>query len=570
MPQRSLDHQIARSPDTRFDFLLLVLLFTLEVVSHFPLLRLPYFWDEAGYYVPAARDILLTGSLIPASTLSNAHPPLLLAYLAGAWKIFGYSPLVARVAMLLVSAFCLAGVFRLARRVANMQVAIGSVIVLALYPVYFAQSSMAHMDLGAAAFIIWGLDFYVAGRRALAIAFFAAACLTKETAAIVPFTLFVWELLATTPLLSAIVNRQSSIVNGIRSPDHQISRSPDVQISRSLTLLLSLLPLVAWLAYHYAKTGHIFGNPQFFRYNAVDNLHPVRILVAFLFRVWHVFGYMNMALLTAAVLLAMTLAPRSETKAIKNQKSKIENGFRPRISLATQLVFYALILAQVVAFSILGGAALARYLLPVYPLVVIVAVSTMRRRLPWWPIFVGVICLGFVIALMTEPFYRFAPEDNLAYSDYVRLHQAADRFVAQRFAASTVLTAWPTSDELTRPWLGYVDKPVRILRIEDFSVDQVLSAADVRGQYQAALLFSTKEEPRLLFNFGWWERLQTRYFGYHRDLRPAEAAQLLGGHIVFASHRGSQWVAVLSLETIENARVALPSETPLFLTNRRR
>ena len=26
---------------------------------HVPLLQLPYFWDEAGYYVPAARDLLL-------------------------------------------------------------------------------------------------------------------------------------------------------------------------------------------------------------------------------------------------------------------------------------------------------------------------------------------------------------------------------------------------------------------------------------------------------------------------------------------------------------------------------
>jgi len=43
---------------------------------HVPLLRLPYFWDEAGYYVPAARDILLTASFIPHSTVSNAHPPL--------------------------------------------------------------------------------------------------------------------------------------------------------------------------------------------------------------------------------------------------------------------------------------------------------------------------------------------------------------------------------------------------------------------------------------------------------------------------------------------------------------
>src|SRR5215469_11816534 len=91
---------------------------------HLPLLRLPYFWDEAGYYVPAARDLLLTGDVIPHSTPSNAHPPLVMAYLAGAWKIFGYSPLATRTAMLVLAAFTLLGVFRLTQRVANGQVAI--------------------------------------------------------------------------------------------------------------------------------------------------------------------------------------------------------------------------------------------------------------------------------------------------------------------------------------------------------------------------------------------------------------------------------------------------------------
>ena len=57
-----------------------------------PYLRLPYFWDEAGYYVPAARDLLLTGSLIPQSSVSNAHPPLVMAYLALWWKVVGFAP----------------------------------------------------------------------------------------------------------------------------------------------------------------------------------------------------------------------------------------------------------------------------------------------------------------------------------------------------------------------------------------------------------------------------------------------------------------------------------------------
>src|ERR1700687_6067853 len=81
---------------------------------HAPLLQLPYFWDEAGYSVPAARDIFLTGNLIPHTTVSNAHPPLVLAWVALWWKVVGYAPLVTRSAMLVVAAFSLLGVFRLA------------------------------------------------------------------------------------------------------------------------------------------------------------------------------------------------------------------------------------------------------------------------------------------------------------------------------------------------------------------------------------------------------------------------------------------------------------------------
>src|SRR5947199_8400083 len=104
--------------------LVFAVIFVAIFLLHLPLLQLPYFWDEAGYYIPAARDILLSGSLIPHTTISNAHPPLVLAWLALWWKCFGYTPAVTRSAMLLISAFSLLGVFRLPPRVANSKVAV--------------------------------------------------------------------------------------------------------------------------------------------------------------------------------------------------------------------------------------------------------------------------------------------------------------------------------------------------------------------------------------------------------------------------------------------------------------
>ena len=91
----------------RFSALYLFAIFSaLLIAAHAPLLRLQYFWDEAGYYVPAALD-LSAGSLIPHSTPSNAHPPLVLAWLALCWKLVGFHPAVTRCAMLLLAAFSL-------------------------------------------------------------------------------------------------------------------------------------------------------------------------------------------------------------------------------------------------------------------------------------------------------------------------------------------------------------------------------------------------------------------------------------------------------------------------------
>src|SRR5215472_5522361 len=123
------------------------LIFTCLFITHAPLLRLPYFWDEAGYFIPAARDLLLTRSLIPHSTLSNAHPPLVMLWLAFWWKYSAFTPAVTRTAMLLVAAFALLGLWRLARDVANEAVAAATVLCTAVYSVFFAQSSLAHLDM---------------------------------------------------------------------------------------------------------------------------------------------------------------------------------------------------------------------------------------------------------------------------------------------------------------------------------------------------------------------------------------------------------------------------------------
>lgn len=510
--------------------LVFVVTFVAIFLLHLPVLQLPYFWDEAGYYVPAARDILLSGSLIPHSTLSNAHPPLALVWLALWWKIAGYAPLVTRAAMLLVAAFSLTGVFRLAERVANRQVAIASTLCTALYPVFFAQSTLAQLDLAAAGLTVWGLVAYLEDRPVWVAVWFCLAVLAKETAILAPAALAGWA------CLQRLMHRHAATI-GVPA------------LRKVFALVFPLGLLVGWYAYHYARTGYVFGNPEFFHYNVAATLSFTRFLLALGLRLWQSFVYLHLWSVTMGMLLAMLLPPQRD--------SGVE---RPRISIPVQLTFLAVLAAYVIAMALIGGAVLARYMLPVIPLVIIVGVSTLWRRLRWWPVAIGVVAIAFVLAWFWNPPYGFSPEDNLAYRDYIELHEKAERFLEARYPMAHVLTAWPASDEVTRPWLGYVTRPVPVVRIEDFSLEGALSAAEFRSNFEVALVFSTKYEPPhpLLDRWKRWEAWKTRFFGFHRDLPAGALAHVFNGKIVFSEARKGQWIAVIEMERseIQNAELS--------------
>ena len=52
-----------------------VLCAVLVVAPHLPFLRLPFFWDELGQFVPASLDLYRDGAWIPRTATPNAHPP---------------------------------------------------------------------------------------------------------------------------------------------------------------------------------------------------------------------------------------------------------------------------------------------------------------------------------------------------------------------------------------------------------------------------------------------------------------------------------------------------------------
>lgn len=228
-----------------------LLLFALVALTHATLLHLPYFWDEGGYYVPAALDFYHSGTLIPAFT--NAHPPLPNVVLGSLWHLFGFHILVTRLTACAMAALALTAVYSLGRRLLGPLYGLILCLLTAAYPIWFAQSSLAHADIFAAAFTLAALALYLPslpsiGRSAenfsprfpqIAVALLCIlAVLSKETAIVQPAALLGLE------LFLALQSR--------RDPER---RRAHLRWSAAFALCLPVL--AAWYAYHFAKTGHI-------------------------------------------------------------------------------------------------------------------------------------------------------------------------------------------------------------------------------------------------------------------------------------------------------------------------
>jgi hypothetical protein len=113
-----------------------------------------------------------------------------------------------------------------------------------------------------------------------------------------------------------------------------------------------------------------------------------------------------------------------------------------------------------------------------------------------------------------------------------------------------VLSAWPATDELKKPELGYVKQGFDVTPIEDFTAGEIEKAAQMPERYSVALVFSTKyDPPSALFTLGARSRaLDAQYFGLHQDLPPEEIARQLHGTLVWKREDAGMWAVVIRFD----------------------
>jgi hypothetical protein len=140
------------------------------------------------------------------------------------------------------------------------------------------------------------------------------------------------------------------------------------------------------------------------------------------------------------------------------------------------------------------------------------------------------------------------------------MHEAGIAQLNKRYRGATVLTAWPVTDELTKPELGYVKEAYDVFPVQDFTAAQIALAANEPEKYSAALVFSTKyDPPSLPLSLGpKSEALDERYFGLHHDLPPEVIANQLKGNLVWEQEDHEMWIALIRFNRQIEARLQGP------------
>lgn len=396
-------------------------------VLHVHLLNLPFFWDEHGQFIPTALDLLRHGAWVAYSTVPNVHPPGLEAYLVLWYKLFGFSIPVTRVAMLLLAGAGLLFTFLLAIELSG-DVKEGAPaflppLFLLASPLFYTQSMMAQLDMPAMVLTLAAILCFLKKQYALAAAVCVALVLVKETGLVVP-AVFGFVLLL------------------------------DKNWRLALLFAPSALALGAWLLLLRSQTGFWLGNPGFAHYNVEYALNPVRMIFSILRRIYYLF-FAEFRWIGAVVLLwTWRRLP----------------AFRTRPWLITA----AISVATLVLVSVLGGAELERYLLPVLP-VFYIAVSIGMTCLPKW---IGItasagLIAGLAVNLFWNPPYPFPYENNYAMVDFVRLQQAAAQYAETRLNGRTIATAWPFSAALQSRDYGYVSHKLNVIETGDFHFSSI-------------------------------------------------------------------------------------------------
>jgi 4-amino-4-deoxy-L-arabinose transferase-like glycosyltransferase len=412
--------------------------------------------------------------------------------------MFGVSVVSARVAMLVVASAGLLFSFLLAIRLCRGTVgapAFAAVLFLMASPIFFSQSEMILLDMPAMTFTSLALLLFLDERYAACAAVCTALVLIKETSISTPMVFGAWLLFR------------------------------EKRIREALYFFAPAIALGAWLVLLHHKTGHWLGNEGFARDNVTEALNLAHILAGFSARLHYLFIADGRFIGTIALFA----------------------GFRMLRGKNWQIAALVAV-AQVVVVTVFGYAMLARYLIPVLPILyAAIAAAASVYPTSWrWVSHTALLAM-LVSSWFWNPPYPFSYEDNLAWTDFVALQKEAANYLEAYAPDKRILSSWPFPGAIEHPYLGYVERPLTGIELPGytFRVDEIKkidpNSYDLLVTYAKFWTFEGHAfDNRLL------RPLIRQYLDYHPQATEAEIIEGLGFVPVHRWERGGQWIEIFA------------------------
>jgi hypothetical protein len=479
-----------------FSFFLLA--FAILLGIHSPYLRLPYFWDEMGQFIPTALDLYRDGSLITHTGVPNVHSPSVEALVAVVWNVFGPSILVSRLTMLAVASLGVALTFLLATRLTRGIAGaspVAAVLFLIASPIFYTQAMLVQLDMPAMTFTVLALLLFLDQRYAWCAAACTILVLIKETSVTTPIVFAAWLWFC------------------------------EKRKGQTLYFAAPAIGLGTWLAFLHHRTGYWLGNDEFGRYNLGGTLDPVHLALTVAERLRFLFWSDGHFLATIALVLGWRL-------------------LRGRGWSVAGLVA----IAQVAMVTVVGTP-LVRYLVPVLPIFYsAVATAASVYSFKWrWASHAAMLLL-LIAGWFSNPRYPYAYENNLSMVDFIRLQQDAAKYLEANAPGKRIATAWPLTDELKNPFLGYVTRPLGTVDTGGLRLDYL---SGLKAQTFDLLVTYSRIKPALgtILDISPLRDTLQHYYEYHPQATPEEIKSTLGLIPLMRWERRGQWIEIYAPAT---------------------
>ena len=412
-------------------------------------LPLPYFWDELGVYARAAvylhdHTLGLLPDYLPPD-LSRGHP-LLLPFVFGAlFRIFGATPVVAHVCMLLVSTGLLVSVFWIARVHWNAPVGLAAAALLSVQPLFLAQSTLLLPEIPLALAALWAMHAFSREKHLQAGIFVGLAIFLKETgvvlAAALAVVLVVQWLRARPALRAALSGALALIVPGMLYG----------------AFLLVQKHQNGWYLYPLHK------NQVNFHWSAMKDQLVDGITFVFVEQ-----GRLALSAIVALWILFRLLGRREG-----------EARFVPSVAWT-----FAVFEVGMLLFSA-GNVFMKRYLMCLLPPLAILAsralfelVRDQAKVLLPATVALGLLCLGD----LTSPSFNCAYD--MSFREAVRLQQEATRYLEITVGADKpILANFPTIFGLEDPRYGYAPEKFKRSSYLYSPEDKYIFASEIYGHF---------------------------------------------------------------------------------------